>query len=198
MLAASLCVILLFQVNSISGQIYQINKINLNDNVQAINPYGSHVQIFDSTDHGRPYPWWWEMVKNLTIQSNTTTQAVQVISPWGNGSGIFQLNTIPTQSNVNTPLRTLLKNWFFRQPAQPNIQVLTLGGRALAEKQYLHELNPTHVLLPRRRATAGRRHQQRRILMRNLRSGEVMLMNTQTLRMPFYEDDWDIETSYSG
>ncbi|SPP73800.1 uncharacterized protein LOC117592493 [Drosophila guanche] len=195
MLAASLCLILLLQVNSIPGQVYQVTRIPGNGNVQIISPYGSQIQVLGSTEQTRPYPWLWEIMKNLTITSNSTTEDVQVISPWGNGS--FQLNTSPTQSNVNTPLRTLLKNWFYRTPAQPSYQVVNLGGRALDNQRYWDEWRPTQVLLPRRRTSTSRRLQQRRILMRNLNSGQAVLVNTQTLRVPFYAEDWKIGTSYS-
>ncbi|XP_022232779.2 uncharacterized protein LOC111081134 [Drosophila obscura] len=201
MLAASLCLILLLQVNTIPGQIYQISRIPGNGNVQIISPYGGQVQVFDSTEQVRPYPWLYEMLNNLNITAKRTTENVQLISSLGNGS--FQLNTTPTPSEENTPLRTLLRNWFFRpSPAQPNFQVVNLGGRNLGDlgdQSYWEDRNPTQVLLPRRRvATTGRRHQQRRILMRNLKYGQAVLMNADTLRMPFYEDDWEIGSSYSG
>ncbi|XP_017051535.1 uncharacterized protein LOC108095108 [Drosophila ficusphila] len=181
---------LLFQASSIAGQGYQVYG---SSGVQVIYPSSSQVQVLG----GRPFfrRGLWELVRNLTITANSTSQDVQVVSPLGNGN-------IALSGNQNTgPVRTFIRNLFGRQP---NVQYVTLNGRGFNDRyqepqynsmpqyntQYDEQSFATPVILPRARVKVVRQGVPRRIMVQNLKSSRSQTTNVETYRIPVFENNW--------
>ncbi|XP_017126218.1 uncharacterized protein LOC108145340 [Drosophila elegans] len=191
MLVASIGLTLLLQVSSIAGQGYQVYG---SPNVQVIYPTSSQVQVIGSRPFFRRGIW--EIVRNLTITANATSQDVQFVSPSANANIALSSN----HNSGNAPLRNLLRNLFGRQP---NIQYVNLNSRAFndrsQEPQYWGNYQPfaSPVALPRTRVKFVRQGVPRRILVRNLKSSQAQMTNVETYRIPVFEDEWQYDTTFS-
>jgi len=187
MLVALIGLTLLLQVNSIAGQGYQVFG---SGDVQVIYPSSGQVQVLG----GRPFRrGLWDIVRNLTITANATSQDDQLVSLLGNGN--IALSANQNAGNGNGPLRNLLRTLFGRQP---NVQYVNLSGRAFnsrpQEPQYWNGFQPyvSPVLLPRARVKVMRQGVPRRILVRNLKTSQSQMTNVVTYRIPVLENDWQV------
>uniref|UniRef100_A0A6P4F233 Uncharacterized protein LOC108048397 n=1 Tax=Drosophila rhopaloa TaxID=1041015 RepID=A0A6P4F233_DRORH len=186
MLVALIGLTLLLQVNSIAGQGYQVYG---SPGVQVIYPTSSNVQVLGSRPFFRRGIW--EIVRNLTITANATSQDFQFGSSLGNGNIALSNN----QNSGNGPLRNLLRNLFGRQP---NIQYVNLSGRAFNDRSqepqtpvlYNYQPFASPELVSRTRVKVVRQGVPRRILVRNLKSSQTQMTNVETYRIPVFEDDW--------
>ncbi|XP_016992924.2 uncharacterized protein [Drosophila takahashii] len=193
MLVALIGFSLLLQVNSIAGQGYQVYG---SGDVQVIYPSSSQVQVIGG---GGLRPFFrrglGNIIRNLTISANATSQNDQVISLLGSGN----ISLSGNQNSGNGPLRNLLRTLFGRQP---NVQYVNLNGRGFNDRlqtpKYWSGI-PSYaspVLLPRSRVKVMRQGNPRRILVRNLQTSQSQMTNVVTYRIPVLENDWQYDTTY--
>ncbi|KAH8358097.1 hypothetical protein KR084_002683 [Drosophila pseudotakahashii] len=189
MLVALIGFTLLLQLNSIAGQGYQVYG---SGDVQVIYPSSSQVQVIGG---GGLRPFFrgglGNIIRNLTITANASSQNDQLVSLLGSGN----ISLSGNQNSGNGPLRNLLRTLFGRQP---NVQYVNVGGRGFNDRpraaQYWRDVQSyaSPVLLPRSRVKVVRQGNPRRILVRNLQTSQSQMTNVVTYRIPVPENEWQV------
>lgn len=159
------------------------------------NLIASQVQVYTLQGYNQPFgffPWQRDVVKYNNFSAIESNEGFQTVNFMGNSS--FSLST--SQSDFS--LGSILRNFFRFRQRSPNVQYITLGGRSFSDsvqepsyyRQYATVVAPAHM--PKTNRKVVRRKVPRRVLVRNLKSHPALLTNFKTVKVPIYEDDWQV------
>lgn len=185
MLVATIGMVLMLQANLIASQ------------VKVYTIQGYPLVLSDGNLIGQQsgfFPWQRDVFKFNNFSAIESNEGIQTINWTGNSS-------FSVSSNHNFfGWRSILRNLFRLPPRQPTPQYTTIVGRAFSdsiqEPSYYGQYSPVvdPVLMPKANRKVVRRKVPRRVLVRNLKSNQALLTNFKTVKVPIYEDDWQVRT----
>ncbi|KAH8320384.1 hypothetical protein KR067_001844 [Drosophila pandora] len=184
MLVATIGMVLILQANLIASQV----KVLV---VQDSNPLVLSNGNFIRQPSGY-FPWQRNVFKLKNFTAIESNESIQTINWTGNSS----LSLSTNQNFFGNFMRNI-----FRLPLwQPNPPYTTIIGRAFSdsiqEPSYYGQYSPVvaPALMPKANRKVVRRKVPRRVLVRNLKSNQALLTNFKTVKVPMYEDDWQVRT----